>query len=218
MRTIVFSDVHGNLPALEAMLAHAGPADRYVSLGDVVNYGPWSDECAERIASLPRCDRLMGNHDAAFLCGHYNGAHPVACAFFAFCRPRFHRLELLQSYVETCEVGAFRAQHTLDDRYVYPDTPVTLDRNYLIGHSHHQFMTAWGGFRLFNAGSVGQNRRDLRVCHYLVCGPGPEDVRLAGCTYDHDAMLAEMRRQGYPALCLEYYLGKVGSGPPVLPP
>lgn len=217
MRTIVFGDVHGNLPALEALLSHAGPADRYVCLGDTVNYGPWSDECAERVAALPACERLMGNHDLAFLHGKYDGTHPVARAFFDFCHPRFHRRDLLACYRQSCEVGIFRAQHTLDDEYIFKDTPLRLDRDYLIGHSHHQFMREANGHRLINAGSVGQNRRDLRVCNYVVHGPEPDEVRLSGCPYDHMRVIEEMRRQEYPAMCLDYYLGKIGNGPLLLP-
>jgi predicted phosphodiesterase len=217
MKTIIFSDVHGNLPALEALLRHAGPANRYVCLGDVVNYGPWSNECAERVAALPTCERLMGNHDFDFLRGGYEGTHPVARAFFDFCHPRFRRRELLADYAESCEVGTFRAQHTLNGEYIFPDSPLHLDRDYLIGHSHHQFVRESNGHRLVNAGSVGQNRGDLRVCHYLVHGPGPSEVRLAGCSYDPMPVIEEMRCQGYPAICLDYYLSKIGSGTPLLP-
>jgi hypothetical protein len=217
MKTIIFSDVHGNLPALRAVLQTAGPADRFVCLGDVVNYGPWGDECAELIAALPGCERLMGNHDLAFLRGAYEGTHPVARAFFDFCNPRFHRQDLLAAYVDTCEVGTFRAQHTLAGAYIYPDTPLHLDRNYLIGHSHHQFIRQADGHRLVNVGSVGQNRGDARVCHYAVHGPAPGEVRLAGCVCDPGPVIHEMRRQGYPDVCLNYYLGKIGAGTPVLP-
>ena len=213
MRTIIFSDVHGNLPALEAMLAHAGPADRYVCLGDVVNYGPWSDACAERIAALPACDRLMGNHDQAFIDRRYPGEHPVARAFFDFCQPRFHSAHLLSSYRDNCEVGTFLAQHTLDGRYVYADTEVDCDRDYLIGHSHHPFARAINGHRLVNVGSVGQNRRNLRICSYAVHGPGPSDVQLFHTGYDVDLLISEMRRLGYPEICLNYYLGKLIESP-----
>ncbi len=198
------------------MLSHAGPADRYVCLGDVVNYGPWGNECAERLAALPTCERLMGNHDLAFLGGTYDGMHPVARAFSEFCIPRFHRRELLATYTARCRVGSFQAQHTIDDGYVFPDTPLQLDQDYLIGHSHHQFVREADGHRLVNVGSVGQNRGDLRVCHYVVHGPGLGDVRLAGCLHDPLPVIAEMRRQGYPEICLNYYLGKISSGAPVL--
>lgn len=208
MKTIVFSDVHGNLPALEAMLRHAGPADRYVSLGDVVNYGPWSDECVQLLEALPNCDKIVGNHDEAFLKGSYDGTHPVAQAFFRHCHPRFTQSASLTRYSPSVDVGAFQAQHTLGGQYIYPTTPLSLDGNYLIGHSHHQFKREDGGWVLYNAGSVGQNRGLINVINYLVCGPRPDEVRMAGFTYDVEPVIAEMRRRDYPPECLAYYEGK----------
>lgn len=208
MRTIVFGDVHGNLPAFELMLRHAGSADRYVSLGDVVNYGPWSNECVDLLETLPECSRLVGNHDVAFLQGRYDGEHPIARAFFEFCHPRFHRREPLARYQAVAQVGSFRAQHTFDNRYVYADSPLELDGDYIIGHSHHQFGRKVGEFELFNAGSVGQNRGHSNVINYLVCGPKPRDVQMMAFTYDTAPVLAEMRRRGYPPECVAYYESK----------
>jgi len=69
MRVAVFSDIHANLEALEAVLAHAAhkQADRYICLGDVVGYGANPNECIELLRSLPDCPCLLGNHDAAVL-------------------------------------------------------------------------------------------------------------------------------------------------------
>ena len=69
MRVAVFSDIHSNLEALEAVLTDAAKqrADRYVCLGDVVGYGANPNECIERLRSLPDCPCLLGNHDAAVL-------------------------------------------------------------------------------------------------------------------------------------------------------
>ena len=65
MRILVISDVHGNYPALEAVLASSITADAVWCLGDLVGYGPFPNECIERIATLPNLTCLMGNHDAA---------------------------------------------------------------------------------------------------------------------------------------------------------
>src|SRR6266568_7168235 len=64
----VFGDVHANLPALETFLGQVeGHVDAYLCLGDVVNYGPWNDECLERITALPEVTLLEGNHERLFL-------------------------------------------------------------------------------------------------------------------------------------------------------
>ncbi len=65
MRTLIISDIHANLTALEAVLADACSYDATWCLGDLVGYGPNPNECVERIAGLPNMQCIMGNHDAA---------------------------------------------------------------------------------------------------------------------------------------------------------
>lgn len=65
MRTLVISDIHANLTALETVLDHAGEVERVWCLGDVVGYGPNPNECIERVRNLPNVTCLLGNHDAA---------------------------------------------------------------------------------------------------------------------------------------------------------
>ena len=67
MRIAVISDVHGNLHALDAVLADAGPVDAVWHLGDVVGYGPDPDAVVERLTSIGAVG-VRGNHDAA-ACG-----------------------------------------------------------------------------------------------------------------------------------------------------
>lgn len=54
MRLALIADVHGNLPALEAVVAHgtASGADRFVHAGDLVGYGGFSQEVADRLREL----------------------------------------------------------------------------------------------------------------------------------------------------------------------
>jgi len=61
------SDIHGNLPALEIVIEKSDDVDGYYILGDVVNYGPWSNECVQLINSLPNCTRILGNHEEYFI-------------------------------------------------------------------------------------------------------------------------------------------------------
>ncbi len=66
MRIGIVSDVHSNLPALEAVLEALGPVDGLWCLGDFVGYGPWPNECIELLR-----DRgvvaIAGNHDLAVI-------------------------------------------------------------------------------------------------------------------------------------------------------
>ena len=63
----LISDIHGNLAALDAVLADmkAQGADRVFCLGDVVGYGAHPCECLDRAEQWDLC--LMGNHDHAVL-------------------------------------------------------------------------------------------------------------------------------------------------------
>jgi predicted phosphodiesterase len=68
LRAAVLSDVHANLPALEATLEaiEAAEVDEIWCLGDVVGYGAQPDACARLVAE--RCSVcLVGNHDLAVL-------------------------------------------------------------------------------------------------------------------------------------------------------
>lgn len=66
LRYCVFGDVHGNLEALEAVVADARRqgVDRYVCVGDIVGYGASPSECVDRVQSLTM-QVVAGNHDCA---------------------------------------------------------------------------------------------------------------------------------------------------------
>lgn len=64
----VISDVHANLPALEAVLAQIDElgCTRIWCLGDTVGYGPWPSECVDLV--LERCEIVLaGNHERALV-------------------------------------------------------------------------------------------------------------------------------------------------------
>jgi predicted phosphodiesterase len=66
MRIALFSDVHANLPALNAVLADIdarGSADASYHLGDLVGYAPWPNEVVERIHERAIAG-VAGNYDS----------------------------------------------------------------------------------------------------------------------------------------------------------
>ena len=62
MRAAVFSDVHSNFPALQAVLddATGQSVDFMVCCGDLVGYGPFPHEVIEALREIPT---VMGNYD-----------------------------------------------------------------------------------------------------------------------------------------------------------
>lgn len=67
VRLAIVSDIHGNLEALEAVLADIArcQVDEVICLGDIVGYGPNPRECIDRVMELGAC--LLGNHDQGAL-------------------------------------------------------------------------------------------------------------------------------------------------------
>jgi predicted phosphodiesterase len=66
-RIVVFTDLHANLPALDAVLYDVrqgvGGCDAFFHLGDVIGIGPHPAECLERLLEMPDLCLVMGNHD-----------------------------------------------------------------------------------------------------------------------------------------------------------
>jgi len=67
----IFSDVHGNLPALQVVLEdiEKRKADQVYCLGDLVDFAPWTNEVIETIRDL-QIPCLLGNHDERIAFNH----------------------------------------------------------------------------------------------------------------------------------------------------
>lgn len=79
MRAAVFSDVHGNLIALDAVLAHAADAgvDEFWVVGDLVAHGPHPAATVRRLMELPSARFVRGNTDRYVLTGEVSGMIPA---------------------------------------------------------------------------------------------------------------------------------------------
>ena len=71
MKIIVITDVHANLPALQAALISIRQEgyDLLVHTGDTIAIGPFPAECLELLLHTPNARFVMGNHDAYFAYG-----------------------------------------------------------------------------------------------------------------------------------------------------
>ena len=82
MRTAIISDIHGNLEALQTVLADIDRrgVDEIICLGDILGYGPNPNECVDLVAE--RCAwSLLGNHDYAVIYEptNFNAAAEQGC-------------------------------------------------------------------------------------------------------------------------------------------
>jgi diadenosine tetraphosphatase ApaH/serine/threonine PP2A family protein phosphatase len=69
LKILLYSDVHGNLEALWAVLEDAEKRgfDAAFCLGDTVGYGADPEECVKIVSGLSRGSTVLGNHDAAIV-------------------------------------------------------------------------------------------------------------------------------------------------------
>lgn len=68
MRHAIMSDIHGNYEALKVVIKDAEKKgiNQYISLGDVVGYGPQSHDCINMLREK-KVTSVMGNHDAGVI-------------------------------------------------------------------------------------------------------------------------------------------------------
>ena len=156
MRYLVCGDIHGNLPALELMLAkEKDNYDQFICHGDIVNYGPWSDDCVKLLNTIKDSILLKGNHEIYFLSGIYNGSNVIAKTFFNYCYDKFTEFELIKKYSNSVLIGNYKIQHTILDKYIFLDTKIDqLDQDYIIGHSHQQYNRTIGNKKLVNITNI----------------------------------------------------------------
>jgi predicted phosphodiesterase len=224
-RVAALYDVHGNLPALEAVLADVAAAevDAIVVGGDVVS-GPLPLQTMERLMSLGlAASFVMGNADretvAAFDRGRIAeelGSDDPTVRMDAFAASRITRRErdFLSAFapavvLEVEGLGLVRFCHgspRSDTEKLTPLTPAARLREALdgvaepivvCGHTHRQFDLVAGGHRVVNAGSVGLPYEGRAGAYWALLGTG---VELRRSDYDLEAALVAMRGAGYPGL------------------
>ncbi|MQA06100.1 MAG: metallophosphoesterase [Streptosporangiales bacterium] len=223
MRVAVLADVHGNLPALDAVLAEvdAEGVDLVVLNGDLAS-GPMPAETLDRLAELgERAHWVRGNADRELVAA-YDGAVDAALPaevrqvteYCAGQLDRRHRDLLaglpLSVTVDVTGLGQVRFCHatTRDDtEIVLVDSPIarfaeafadTTESTVVLGHTHMPFDRLADRRRFVNPGSVGMPY-GTGGAHWALLGPA---VVLRCTAYDLDDAEATLRSAapGYPDL------------------
>lgn len=161
MRTAIISDIHGNLEALQKVLADIDTknVDRIICLGDIVGYGPNPVECVDLVAE--RCEwSLIGNHDFGVIYEPTNFNYAAEQAAY-WTRKQFElepdsekaakRWDFLGRLRVRVGFGDFLCVHGTPRRpineYLFPEdavnSPVKMDQIFeriekycLVGHTH----------------------------------------------------------------------------------
>jgi predicted phosphodiesterase len=216
MRIAVLCDIHGNLPALQAVLAEVEEAgvDLVVFGGDVAA-GPMPVETIEVLAAYNRPARFVrGNADRQMV-ESFDGmprADNPSDLWLASVLNRTHRdfLSTFEPSVEVAVDGIGRVVYChagLDSDEVPIITPATPDdviaealasahgKLVVAGHTHMQFDRRVAGGRMVNAGSVGRPYADEPGAYWALLGP---EVELRRTGYDFAAAAEAVRRTAIP--------------------
>jgi predicted phosphodiesterase len=216
MRIAVLCDIHGNLPALQAVLAEVEKAgvDLVVFGGDVAA-GPMSVETIEVLVAYSGPARFVrGNADRQMV-ESFDGtprSDNASDLWLANTLNRTHR-DFLSTFEPSVEVavdglGMVVCCHAgLDSDEVPIITPATPDdviaealasahgKLVVAGHTHMQFDRRVANGRMVNAGSVGKPYADLPGAYWALLGPEVEFRRTA---YDFSAAAEAVRRTAIP--------------------
>ena len=209
MRCLVFSDIHGNLPAFEQVLKNEKDIDLYINIGDVVNYGPWSNECVELIEAL-NCLNLMGNHEEYFIKGECDVKNDIVQAFFMKNYSYFNKKELISRYKDEIIFKDFLLTHNLlEKKYIFKDTNVHINCDTIIGHSHQQYHRFVNSYNLINPGSIGQNRRNIDSSNYIIWETQTNEFKLKQLYFNPNLLINELKSRNFPRICIDYYKNKI---------
>ncbi|HYB25535.1 MAG TPA: metallophosphoesterase family protein [Solirubrobacteraceae bacterium] len=217
MRIAVLADIHGNSPALRAVLSELDrePVDAIVVGGDVLG-GPLVREALEQLVDRPEpLHWIAGNCERETL-AVYDGA-PVsddppgrAAAWSARALDERWRAEL-GAWPISLALDGVRFCHgspRRDDEILTRATPTdalaealtgTSERLVVGGHTHQQMVRELPGGRTYaNAGSVGMPYEGRAGAFWMLVEDGTAVPRVT--SYDLDAALNELRRSGFPDL------------------
>ncbi len=223
----VITDIHGNLPALQAALARTEELgiERVFCGGDLVGYGPHPNEVC-RLIEQRDIPTIYGNYDYAIA----RNLEDCGCAYVA---P--HDRELGQRSVDWTLVRT--SQDSKDfmrglpfdlrfpvagvdvhlvhgsprkvNEYLFEDKPARLyerlaasesDPVLEFGHTHKPWVRKYGGVLFVNCGSVGKPKDGDPRGAFAVLAPsaGSVTVSIERVAYDADTVAAEIREAGLP--------------------
>lgn len=228
MRVAVVTDIHGNLPALEASLAaiDAIGVDQIYCGGDLVGYGPSPNEVCALLAERD-ISTIYGNYDYAIArdlddCGcAYRDEHDKALGERSIAWTLAHTNREAKEYmrglpfdlrfqVGTRRVLLVHGSPRKVNQYLFEDTPDSVfarlaqdsDCDVLVfGHTHKPWIREIAGVLFVNCGSVGKPKDgDPRASFALLELEGDRIVAsIERVPYDTERVARAVAEAGLPA-------------------
>ena len=216
-RVAALYDIHGNLPALHAVLADVGRCDAdLVVVGGDIAWGPFPRETIELLTGLSSVVFIRGNADreVGSRAGKQDGLDDVAAAVTTWCADRLtdEQLKWLRDQQETVTIDIEQLGPTLfchgsprnDEEILTAETPTerltaavagVQPATVVCGHTHMQFDIRADDHRIVNSGSVGMPYEGTPGAFWTLLGPDVEARRTA---YDIDGAARDMIATGCP--------------------
>jgi len=214
-RWAIVSDIHGNLPALEAVVADARDADAFLNLGDIVSGPLWPRETAEWLMTRG-WPTIAGNHERQLLsfAPHRMSASDRFAAA-ALTDAQWHWLRSLpdtlrpapgllcvhgapgndlQYLLETVTPAGARAATAEEIQARLGGVQCAL---LLCGHSHVPRCVKPCAIAIANPGSVGLQAYDDTHPHVHIIETGSPQARYALLTQEAAGWKVELRRVDY---------------------
>ena len=217
----LLGDVHGNLKALEAVLADARSKGitLFLNSGDLVGYGPFPDE----VVSLARSSQfvsVIGNYDLKALsvgeCGKGATKEPKKLLAFRWAYdnlskgsreylkelPHEIRFEIdgtkfLLTHGSPISIDEHLGPETSEDRLA--ELARSSDAKVIIvGHSHRDMARSVGGTLFVNTGSVGRPDDGDPRATYVIMTTKPLHIEHVKIDYNVEATVTAVRRKGLP--------------------
>lgn len=240
MKLVVITDVHANLPALEATMAQIRREgyDLLVHTGDAIGIGPQPAECLDVLLQTPNLRFVRGNHDDWFARGlprpqpawmsdgevaHQQWTH-------AQIDPGLRPVVSAWPWVIEEEVAGVRttfvhypldASHTRFQPFVQYPSAADLDRLFVnhrarlafFGHDHN-FHDVRGQARYVNPGSLGCHDRPVARYTVVEIASGEVEVTHRAAPYEDGPLYTAFEERKVPERAFIYrnFLG--GRFPP----
>jgi predicted phosphodiesterase len=221
----VFTDVHANLPALDAALTEIDRlgADVVYHTGDAIGIGPFPGECLDRLLSRSSTHLLMGNHDAWFAFGlpdestssiaadereHQRWVHAqldpglkAAVAAWPYASSlRLEGLRLDFLHYPLNDAGGFRTPQDLTTDSVSALFQLPTSTLVFFGHDHRPWNVTGGTTHFVNPGSLGCSRDSIaRFLILEVEKGGNWAISFRGAPYDPDPVFRALEDRRVPA-------------------
>ena len=233
MKVALIGDVHANLPALEAVLAHADDqgVEAIWNVGDFVGYGPFPDEVVQRLRR-EKVLSIVGNYDLKVLQFKQKKdkwrkkKQPLKYLAFKWAYENLSKksrkyLRFLSQEIRMKVKGRrillTHGSPASNEEPLTPDTPEKRLRKLaqmakadviIFGHSHQPFAREVDGVWFINTGSVGRpDDGDPRACYAVLEIESKQiQVHHYRVEYDVERAVAAVRERGLPEVFAQMLL------------